>query len=109
MVLLILGLLAGIAVPLIASAGKTSYAAAANEEMAAVQTAVNAYLAAQDAPLTDAQTDALTVNDVAAYIRKGAGAIQGQYDISSTGAVTATGVGSWSNVKVEDGKFVKSY
>ena len=83
---------------------------AANAEMATVQTAVNAYISKQNPSLASAAIDALTVSDVAVYIRGGAGAIKGEYDINGYGVVTATGKGSWPDiVAAENGTFVRAY
>jgi prepilin-type N-terminal cleavage/methylation domain-containing protein len=108
-VISLIGLLAAIAVPMIANTGKSSNVAAANAEMAAVQTAVNAYLSKQNPPLSSTAIDALTVSDVAAYIRQGAGVIKGEYDIQGNGAVKASGIGTWPAdiVEVVNGSFVR--
>jgi len=108
-VIAILGVLSVVAVPTIAGMADISNIAAANSEMATVQTAVNAYLSQQNPPLASDAIDALTVSDVAVYIRGGASVIKGEYDINGYGAVTATGRGSWPDiVAVVDGKFVKA-
>ncbi len=106
-VISLLGLLAAIAVPNIIGVADISNITAANAEMATVQTAVNAYLSQQNPPLASTAIDALTVSDVVVYIRGGADAIKGEYDINGHGVVMATGKGSWPDiVKAVDGKFV---
>ena len=109
-VIAILGVLAAVAVPNILGSANLSNVTAANAEMATVQTAVNAYISKQNPSLASTVIDALTVSDVAVYIRGGASAIKGEYDIGGNGVVTATGRGSWPDiVAVEDGKFVKAH
>jgi type IV pilus assembly protein PilA len=111
-VIAILGVLAAVAVPNILGSANLSNVTAANAEMATVQTAVNAYISTQNPSLASTAIDALTVSDVAVYIRGGAGAIKGIYKINGNGVVTATGRGLWPDIVAVDlinGTFVKAH
>jgi type II secretory pathway pseudopilin PulG len=103
----ILGVLAGITTPIIGKFFPITNLSAANAELATIQTATNSYVA--DNPSLDSTAIAkLAIDDVAPYIRGGAGVIKGIYAVTSSGVVVPTGAGSWSDIDVSDGKFIKA-
>jgi type II secretory pathway pseudopilin PulG len=113
--LAILSLLAAVAVPMLTNSSKLSNTAAANEEMATVQTAVNGAFAAallhSVTPGIFGDGTDFMVNGtykVGDYVRGGLNKIKEVYFIGPSGGVTANATGSWPAADIQvtaDGKF----
>ena len=100
-VISILGVIAAIAVPNVASLMHAGDVSAANAEMASVNTAATAALT-QYGSLTagtfgNGADLAAGTGHVGDYVTGGARAVKGSYTITTTGVVTIAGNGAWSN------------
>ena len=114
-VVAILGILASVVVPNVASFIGAGDVSAANSELSAVQTATDAAMAAAGVGSRYSGNNISSSNDftvasgytVGAYIRGGITGLKGGYSIDKDGTVIPTTSG-WTGVTISHNKFVKT-